>query len=83
MNGANTIGTFNATNNGAGNVALTNTAATLTVTGVSETGAGSVTLNNTGALSLTGAVGGGSGPVNLIASTSIGELTGSSAPLVF
>ncbi|MGZ5009594.1 MAG: two-partner secretion domain-containing protein [Methylobacter sp.] len=49
LNGANTVGSFNATNTANGNIALTNTAANLTLTGISNTAAnGDVTLNNTG-----------------------------------
>ncbi len=73
LNGANTVGSFNATNTTSGNVALINTAATLTITGVSQSGGGNVTVNDTGALSITGAFGAASGPVNLTATTLIGE----------
>ena len=55
LNGANAVGSFNATNSPGGNVSLVNTAATLSVTGVSQTG-GTTTVSNTGSLSVTGAV---------------------------
>ena len=49
LNGANTVGSFNATNTTSGNIALTNTATNLTLTGISNTAAnGDVTVNNTG-----------------------------------
>jgi hypothetical protein len=54
LNGANTVGTFNAINNTSGNVALTNTASPLTITGISESGGGNITVSNTGAISTTG-----------------------------
>jgi len=49
LNGANTVGSFNATNTTSGTIALTNTATNLTLTGISNTAAnGDVTVNNTG-----------------------------------
>ena len=39
-----------------GNINLTNTAAPLTITGISQTGGGSITVNNTGALTTSGVV---------------------------
>ena len=61
LNGANTVNTFNATNTTGGNIALTNTAAPLTITGISETGGGNVVVNNTGAANITGTVSAGGG----------------------
>src|SRR5438445_13025922 len=49
-----------------GYAGLTDTAGTLTVTGISQTGGGSVTIGNTGALSITGTVSAaGAGAINL------------------
>jgi hypothetical protein len=56
LNGANTVGSFHASNSGSGDIALTNTATTLTVTGVSETPAGNITLANTGDLTNSGVI---------------------------
>lgn len=53
LNGANTVGTFNATNTTSGNISFTNTAANFTISEVSETG-GSVTVNNTGSTTVAG-----------------------------
>ncbi len=55
LGGANAVGSFNATNTTSGDISLTNTAATLTITGISETG-GNVTVNNTGAITTTGGI---------------------------
>src|SRR5207253_4445796 len=52
----NAIKSFQATNSGAGNVLLTNTASTFTVAGISQTGGGNVTVTNTGNMSISGAV---------------------------
>ncbi len=83
LNGANTIGTFNATNTTGGNIALTNTANPLIITGVANAGGGSVTINNTGALSITGAItAGGGGAVNLTASGAAGAITESGGGLI-
>ena len=54
LNGANTVSTFNAVNAGSGNIALSNTAGPLTMTGISNTGGGSDTVSTTGALTTTG-----------------------------
>ncbi|MCY2990939.1 MAG: autotransporter-associated beta strand repeat-containing protein, partial [Planctomycetota bacterium] len=51
-----TVSTFNATNTGSGNIQLTNTAGTLTVTGISQAGGGNVTVGNTGQLTTSGAI---------------------------
>lgn len=56
LNGANAVGSFAATNTGGGAIALTNTAANLTLSGISQTGAGAVTVTNTGNITSTGAI---------------------------
>ena len=76
LTGANTIGTFNATNTISGGISLTNTASPLTLAGISESGGGNVTVNNNGALSLIGAVSTDGGGVNLTASAAISESGG-------
>ncbi|TSA15100.1 MAG: S-layer family protein, partial [Betaproteobacteria bacterium] len=56
---ANTVGGFNASNNGsgaAGNISLTNTAPTLTISGITQLGGGNVTVANTGAITTTGGI---------------------------
>ena len=69
LNGANTLGSFNATNATSGNVALTNAAGTLTVTGISQAGTGTTTVNNTGAVTTSGTISTtGTGLISLIAS---------------
>jgi filamentous hemagglutinin family protein len=90
LSNANNVGSFNATNSTSGNIALTNTATLLTITGISETG-GNITVGNTGAnattdmLSIAGAIsstsgniilGGGSG-VNFAVASSITAPSGS------
>ena len=55
LNGANTVSSFSATNTPNGTVELTNTAATLTVNGISQ-GDGGLTISNTGHLTVAGAV---------------------------
>ncbi len=63
LSNANTVGRFNATNITSGDIALTDTSALLTVTGVSQSGGGAVTIDNTGALTINGggvSAGGGS-----------------------
>ena len=67
LEGANTVGTFNATNTGSGDIVFTNTATPLTVAAVSQTGGGYVTVNNTGAIGITGTIGTDGGAVNLVA----------------
>ncbi len=71
----NTVGTFNASNSGAGTVNLLDSTATLVVTGITDTTAGGpVTVHNSGgALSLTGTVNAGSNAVNLTAQTALTE----------
>lgn len=57
LNGANTIGSFHATNSTSGNIALTNTATNLTLTGISNSAAnGNVTVNNTNMITNSGAI---------------------------
>ncbi len=74
LGGANTVGSFNATNTTSGNVQLTNTASTLTVTGITEMGGGSVTVNNTGSITLSGTVSADTGGnVNLMSTGAISE----------
>src|SRR5205823_1481337 len=71
----NAVTSFNASNSGAGTVNLKDSAATLTVTGITDTTAGGpVTVDNTGgALTLPDALHAGANAVNLTASTSIGQ----------
>ncbi len=72
--GPNAVGSFNATNSGSGNISLTNTAAPLTITGISQAGGGSVTVSNTGALAVSGTVSvGNGGAVNLTSTSTISE----------
>ena len=55
LNNSNTVTTFTATNNTGGNISLTNTAGTLTLTGVNNSFAGgTVTINNTGNIQFAG-----------------------------
>src|SRR5207248_9962572 len=56
LTNANQVGRFNATNTTSGNVALTNTAMPLTITGISEAGGGNIAVTNTGAISATGTI---------------------------
>ena len=59
LNGpGNTFSTFSATNSTSGAISLTNTATTLTVSGISETG-GTVTVNNTGNIVASGSISAG------------------------
>ncbi|QBK05840.1 hypothetical protein DW355_14895 [Hylemonella gracilis] len=51
LNAANQVGSFDATNTGAGDIQFTNTATTLTAT-ISQSGGGDVVIDNTGALEL-------------------------------
>jgi filamentous hemagglutinin family protein len=71
LNGVNAVGTFNATNTASGNVAFTDTANPLTITGISESGGGSVTVNNSGAVNLAGTVSAGAGNVTLVSGGNI------------
>jgi len=47
LGGANTVGTFSASNNTSGAISLTNTASPLTVTGITQSGGGNVAISNT------------------------------------
>ena len=63
---ANTVGSFNATNAVTGNVNLVNTAALLTITGITNTAAsGNDTVNNTGAITTSGPVVANNGNVDM------------------
>jgi len=69
LNDANAVTSFKATNTTSGNIALTNTATTLTITGISNTATnGDVTVNNTGAIATSGAINTGGGTISLTAS---------------
>ncbi len=74
-----TVTGFNATNTGGGAITLVNTAAPLTITGISQTGSGAITVNNTGNMSITGSIAGAANAVNL---TSTGALSESGAGLI-
>ena len=68
LNGANAVSSFNATNITSGDIALTNTAAPLTITGISQTGGGDIIVTNSGALTTSGAITTGSnGNISLTA----------------
>ncbi|OWK43389.1 Lead, cadmium, zinc and mercury transporting ATPase [Fimbriiglobus ruber] len=69
--GANTISSFDVTNTGSINVSLSNTAATLTVTGISQPSVATITIHNTGALVFPNAL---DGNYNLV-DTSTGPTT--------
>src|SRR4029078_6410939 len=73
LNIGNTVSSFHATNGGGGDIALTNTAATLTITGISQSGNGTTTVLNTGDLATNGLVATtGNGLITLQASGSVG-----------
>ncbi len=55
LNNSNAVGTFHATNTASGAISFTNTATTLTLSGITETG-GTVTVTNTGNIVVTGAI---------------------------
>ena len=55
LGNANTVTSFNGTN-ATGGISLTNTAAPLTITGISETGTGDINVTNSGALTTSGAI---------------------------
>ncbi|HVC29488.1 MAG TPA: hypothetical protein VNF48_08095 [Gammaproteobacteria bacterium] len=81
--GANTIGSFNATNISSGNIALTNTANPLNITGIANIGGGGITINNTGAINITGAIAAGSSAaINLTASGAAGSITESGSGII-
>ena len=65
LTAANTVSGFTATNSGTGAIQLTDTAALLTVTGVTQSGSGDLTISDSGSLSLTGALTLGSNNINL------------------
>src|SRR5262249_18819535 len=46
LNGANTVSSFNATNTTSGAISLSNTATTLTITGISNSGGGNIAVQN-------------------------------------
>ncbi len=82
LNGSNTVGSFNATNNptnsGLTGIQLINTAATLNITGVVETGGGGATVTNTGNETISGLVVtapfmNSAGPLTLTASGAVSE----------
>lgn len=67
LNGANSVGSFSATNTGGGSggiIELTNSAANLTVVGISQTNLGAVMLSNSGNITPTGAVTAGTFTLN-------------------
>ena len=72
LNGANTVGAFKATNTGAGNIELTNTAATLDLQGVTQN-TGNVVIGNTGAItqSVAGITTAANGGISVTASTDL------------
>jgi autotransporter-associated beta strand protein len=76
LGGANAVGSFNAANTTSGNIALTNTAPTLTVTGISQTGGGNVNVTSTGNLTIAGGAvsAGGTGVVTLSTVASAGDI---------
>jgi len=61
LGAANTVTSFNATNTTTGDISLTNTAAPLTITGISQSGGGTVAVTNTGGITTTGPISVGSG----------------------
>lgn len=77
---ANAVGSFNATNSTSGDIALTNTAAPLAITGITQTTGGvNVTVNNSSAINVSGAVtAGGAGIVSLtgVGVTNTSTITG-------
>jgi hypothetical protein len=81
LNAANTVSVFTATNTTSGNIALTNTAAPLTIPlgGISEVAGGTVSVENTGAIVLTGPVSAGSGGTITLDTLGTGTLTASAA----
>ncbi len=78
LGGANAVGTFSGTGSSTGSIILTNTATTLTLTGVTES-SGAVTINNTGNIAVTGAISAGAGQnVGLTSTGSLSESGGGS-----
>ena len=74
MEGENTVGTYNATNTGTGDIDLSNTASSLSVNNIDQSGSGAVNINNTGNIAVTGTVAGNN--VTLNSTGSIQETTG-------
>jgi hypothetical protein len=80
LNGANAVGSFNATNSTGGAIALTNTGA-LTIAGMSNAGGGADTVTNTGSINITGTIAAaGGGAINL--NETSGAITESGAGLI-
>lgn len=63
---ANTVNTFNAFNNTAGNIQFSNTANPLTLTGITQNSNGDITVTNLGDLVTTGAITATVGDINLL-----------------
>ncbi len=86
LEGANTVGSINATDGGLQDFDFSNTAATLVVTGINQTGGGEVDITNTGAVNITGSVSTTGVQVTLSATGAISEtgagLIDNSAPLL-
>src|SRR4029077_18746647 len=81
LNAANTVTSFNATNTTSGDISLTNTAAPLTITGISQSGGGNASVNNTGAIVVGGATVTG-GNLSLTSSADISQTGAISANLL-
>lgn len=64
-----TVNAFNATNSGVGDVLLVNTAAPITITGMTQTGTGLLSVDNTGAIIVTGSIAAGAGNSVLLLAT--------------
>jgi hypothetical protein len=81
---ANTVNSFNGTNNGSGDIQFVNTppSGTLVVTGISVTGGGEFDVSNTGAISITGPISTDGGDVTLAALGGAGAITESGGGLV-
>jgi hypothetical protein len=85
----NTISSFNATNNGSGDIQLAlivgqvvssnNSASTLSIAGISQSGGGNVLIDTTGALAITGAVNTGAGNATFV---STGAMTQSGLGII-
>ena len=84
LNGANVVSAFQGTNTNSGNIAIKNSAPTLTVAGITQNGSGSVTITNAGALAIgSGAVvnATGTGDALVLSGTGFTNNSGSSALL--
>lgn len=81
LNAANAVTGFNASNTVGGNIELANTAAPLTVTGISQAGGGDVVIGNTGAIVVGGATVTG-GDLTLTSSAAISQTGAISAGLL-